>query len=217
MSISPFERWQVRAVHIRALSTAADCGAATLADKRIRCLLSMEFDSPEVLLQRGCMRWEPFDIERCAPISASTPFSIHCIVTLKGTSLGTPYPFSHCHSLPKTLPHSRINGSDAFAWSSILPSLSVYTTTSRLRPYLNLMPLYPSTKTHAFQGFDYLEKIRLLNEAEAHRIAEEQYNQDRRQKIAAFQARLTERRRQEEAILGMVGRFLGKGRRCLSF
>ncbi|PBK78443.1 hypothetical protein ARMSODRAFT_1077998 [Armillaria solidipes] len=50
-----------------------------------------------------------------------------------------------------------------------------------------------------FRGIDYLEQVRLLNLAEAHRIAEEQYNRDRRQQIAAFQARLTERQRQEEA------------------
>ncbi|KAK0441813.1 hypothetical protein EV421DRAFT_1904410 [Armillaria borealis] len=49
------------------------------------------------------------------------------------------------------------------------------------------------------RGIDYLEQVRLLNLAEVRRIAEEQYDQDRRQQIAAFQARLTERRRQEEA------------------
>ncbi|PBK78404.1 hypothetical protein ARMSODRAFT_39896 [Armillaria solidipes] len=62
------------------------------------------------------------------------------------------------------------------------------------------VPQHQNPFVDAFQGIDYLEQVRLLNGAEAHRIAEEQYNRNRTQlRIAALQARLTERRRQEEA------------------
>ncbi|KAK0210984.1 hypothetical protein DFS33DRAFT_343195 [Desarmillaria ectypa] len=63
------------------------------------------------------------------------------------------------------------------------------------------VPQHQNPDVDAFQGIDYLEQVRLFNEAEARRMAQEQYDQDRRERdgIAALHARVMERQRQEEA------------------
>ncbi|PBK92812.1 hypothetical protein ARMGADRAFT_1063065 [Armillaria gallica] len=59
----------------------------------------------------------------------------------------------------------------------------------------------PNPDVDVFQDIDYLEQVRLLNEVEARRVAQEQYDQNRREqdRIAAYHAEAMERRRREEA------------------
>ncbi len=63
------------------------------------------------------------------------------------------------------------------------------------------VPPPPNPDVDVFQGIDYVEQVRLLNEVEARRVAQEQYDQNRREqdRIAAYHAEAMERRRREEA------------------
>ncbi|SJL00687.1 uncharacterized protein ARMOST_04000 [Armillaria ostoyae] len=65
------------------------------------------------------------------------------------------------------------------------------------------VPPPPNPDVDVFQDIDYLEQVRLLNEVEARRVAQEQYDQNRREqdRIAAYHAEAMERRRWEEAEL----------------
>ncbi|KAK0441822.1 hypothetical protein EV421DRAFT_2019677 [Armillaria borealis] len=63
------------------------------------------------------------------------------------------------------------------------------------------VPPLPNPDVDVFQDIDYLEQVRLLNQVEAHRVAQEQYDQNRREqdRIAAYHAEAMERRRLEQA------------------
>ncbi|KAK0463900.1 uncharacterized protein EV420DRAFT_1264275 [Desarmillaria tabescens] len=63
------------------------------------------------------------------------------------------------------------------------------------------IPQHQNPGVDVFQGIDYLEQVRLLNEAEARRIAQEQYDRGRRERdrIVALRAEAMEQRRREEA------------------
>ncbi|KAK0228802.1 hypothetical protein IW262DRAFT_1456020 [Armillaria fumosa] len=63
------------------------------------------------------------------------------------------------------------------------------------------VPPPPDPDVDAFQDIDCFEQVRLFNEVEAHRVVQEQYDQNRREqdRIAAYHAETMERRRREEA------------------